>query len=398
MRENKGVTLVALVVTIVVLLILLAISLFYITGRNNIIEKAQESTNKENQYENQQQNRIEEIYNQLDKKESTDPIVEEKPSEDEGKEDDSQKPEVIEWPYVPDGFKVIPGKDNGLDGFVITDDPNGEEGKGNEFVFIPVLNIDIFKEDKTYREDGGGTKPKFYDDESDSEYQQMIASVEKNKGFYIGRYEISLDSSGIARNKYLVNPAYNITKYEAQTACEKFGIEYNSNHTSSKNMSTGLLWGKNWDAVLRFLDGKKTGTGIVLDESKLTKNSSEWGNYYNQTGYTIRGLHGYKSGSYSINWKDDGTIKKQGSEATYLQTGASERNMAKNIYDFGGNFEEWTRETTNKINKHVYRGGSAGNISYFGEDTGTDHALYRTNSNGKGSVDISARMLMFITD
>lgn len=392
MRNNKGVTLVALVVTIVVLLILVSVSVGYISKSNGIVEKSSEAIKKENEYEQKQQNSIGKLYEQLNEKPSTDPIevVNKIEGGDSGNVDNT---EDGKWPYVPDGFKVIAGKDNGLEGFTITDAPNGQEGQGNEFVFIPVLNIDIFKEDKTYREDGDGTKTRFYDDETDSEYKKMLESVEKNKGFYIGRYEISLDSNGTARNKYLMNPAYNIAKGNAQTACEKYATEYNNYYTESKKISTGLLWGKNWDAVLRFLDGKRTEKGVILDQAKLTQDSSEWGNYYNQTGYTIRGLHGYEKNS-DIDWYYDGTVKKQGNkgQTSYLQAGASDRNKVKNIYDFAGNFKEWTREKTDSSLHHVYRGGSAMN---YGGVLGKNTALNRTESDGNGAIDISARMLMF---
>ena len=45
-KDNKGITLVALVVTIVVLLILAGITLTYLMGDNNIIKKAQDAKNR----------------------------------------------------------------------------------------------------------------------------------------------------------------------------------------------------------------------------------------------------------------------------------------------------------------------------------------------------------------
>ena len=47
MKKNKGITLVALVVTIVVLLILAGVSINLVLGNNGIIAKAQEAKTKQ---------------------------------------------------------------------------------------------------------------------------------------------------------------------------------------------------------------------------------------------------------------------------------------------------------------------------------------------------------------
>ena len=51
LKENKGITLVALVVTIVVLLILSTITINMTIGENGIITKAQETARKTNEIE-----------------------------------------------------------------------------------------------------------------------------------------------------------------------------------------------------------------------------------------------------------------------------------------------------------------------------------------------------------
>ena len=43
MKGNKGITLIALVITIIVLLILAAVSIAMLTGENSILNRAQES-------------------------------------------------------------------------------------------------------------------------------------------------------------------------------------------------------------------------------------------------------------------------------------------------------------------------------------------------------------------
>ena len=43
MKRNKGITLIALVITIIVLLILVAITLRFVLGKNGLINRAKES-------------------------------------------------------------------------------------------------------------------------------------------------------------------------------------------------------------------------------------------------------------------------------------------------------------------------------------------------------------------
>lgn len=62
---NKGITLVALVITIIVLLILAAISLSILTGENGIITKAEEATQKTQEAGEEENKQLEEIENIL---------------------------------------------------------------------------------------------------------------------------------------------------------------------------------------------------------------------------------------------------------------------------------------------------------------------------------------------
>ena len=61
LKENKGITLVALVVTIVVLLILSGITINMTIGENGIITKAQETARKTNQIEANTQSYLNEL-------------------------------------------------------------------------------------------------------------------------------------------------------------------------------------------------------------------------------------------------------------------------------------------------------------------------------------------------
>lgn len=64
-RENKGITLVALIVTIVILLILAEISISTLTN-TRIFEKVQEAKRKKEEAELKQNIKLEEYENELD--------------------------------------------------------------------------------------------------------------------------------------------------------------------------------------------------------------------------------------------------------------------------------------------------------------------------------------------
>ena len=68
---EKGITLIALVVTIVVLLILAGVSINALFGNNGIIEKAQEAQNKMDEAQQKDSNSINQLSNWLDDKINT---------------------------------------------------------------------------------------------------------------------------------------------------------------------------------------------------------------------------------------------------------------------------------------------------------------------------------------
>ena len=65
-KQERGVTLIALVVTIVVLLILAGVSINAIFSDNGIIKRAQEAQNKMNDAQQKDLNSINELNNWLD--------------------------------------------------------------------------------------------------------------------------------------------------------------------------------------------------------------------------------------------------------------------------------------------------------------------------------------------
>ncbi len=175
MLKNKGITLIALVVTIVVLLILAGVSITVIFGDNGIIEQAQRAADETNEEVEKEQQDMQGIQGIIDghtnggsgggtvDDDNDSPILKEPQVKDSmGKVLNASENTTVYDAYnnpveVPAGFSIVPNGKNNVeykytetadhipsvqDGIVITDEI-GEGGTitGNEFVWIPVGTI-----------------------------------------------------------------------------------------------------------------------------------------------------------------------------------------------------------------------------------------------------------------
>ncbi len=154
-NKEKGITLIALVTTIVVLLILAGVSIVVLFGDNGIIKMAQEAAEQTNQTAQDEQKHIKEVNDKINSGEWGDRNEEEKTlvSEITKNYDENQKAEDIYGNkiVIPAGFEVVQhgtdeveytyaegenkNKPTVQDGIVIQDDD------GNQFVWIPVGKI-----------------------------------------------------------------------------------------------------------------------------------------------------------------------------------------------------------------------------------------------------------------
>ena len=147
-----------------------------------------------------------------------------------------------------------------------------------------------------------------------SEYDEMTRSLEKYHGFYIGRYELS--EKGEKTGTTQTGNWYTLYKN-----CTTLAV--------GSKVKTRMIWGLQWDATCKWLESSDSKFDIT--------DSSKWGNYSN----------------------NDAT-----GHGSMQNTGFSESWKANNIYDFAGNWAEWTQEANSTSNR-ASRGGSF-------DETGSD--------------------------
>ena len=288
-------------------------------------------------------------------------------------------------PYLPEGFTKVEGTSlsNGL---------TIQDSKGNQYVWIEVpktsevyptagLNIKNFTTEEytaietdlhTYTNDyrnGTSYKDEYYSDATtglkSEQYtelkQKMLKSVYQNGGFYVGKYETGIEStpktSGssttapkevpvIKQNAY---PYNYVTCSQAQTLANKM---------ESGKYTSSLMFGVQWDLVLKYLETKGTA------QEDLKSDSTNWGNYYNNS-WEITNANS-KYAPNGSKWTNGAYGKKDSNKSVLLSTGASETFSKQGIYDIAGNVSEWTLEyTSNSIYPCAVRGGNCNNNGVY---------------------------------
>ena len=398
MKKNKGITLVALVVTIVVLLILAGVSINLVLGNNGIIAKAKEAQRKSAEASQNDLIGMNELAQQLEGKLNG--------STGSGSENGGKtEPETV--PYLPSDdfhYDTSTSVDTGL---VIKD------GSGNEYVWVVVprttavyaktglgkttftdadytsIENDLKEYTKTYR---GSTKysDTWYADDknegwlSETEYKtlknSMLKSVYENGGFYVGRYEAGIGTNRTSiesqvNGKYPVPTTAPVSKADAYpyTYVTRTQAQNLASNVNSGTKTSSLMFGVQWDLVLAFMSKD---TAKITSTDDLTTNSTAIGNYrdsvfqLSQTGkyatmsdYNLSSTWNPSTTS-TTNFVDSSRNKiaqSSNGNGILVTTGTSEKNKVMNIYDVAGNVWEWTLEKTSKNDPCASRGGGFSN-------------------------------------
>ena len=395
-KEMKGITLVALVVTIVVLLILAGVSINLVLGNNGIIAKAQEAKTKQAEAS---KNDLKGINSLIEQMEST-----LNGSGNEGK----TEPETE--PYLPSDdfhYDTSTSVDTGL---VIKD------ASGNEYVWVVVprttavyattglgkttftdadytsIETDLKNYTSTYVTTSGYSDTYAADTDNvgwltSDEYTElknsMLKSVYENGGFYVGRYE-----AGIIENRTSKSATNSDGKYTIEgmptpvTKADAYPYRYVT-RTQAQNLASNvnsgtktsiLMFGVQWDLVLAFM---RKDTAKITSTSVLTENSTTIGNYCDNL-WTIKNANAQYSEDGGDTFKAcPNPFKKESYSSILLTTGADSSFSVQNIYDVAGNVWEWILENTSSTDLPcASRGGC---FSSTGSDSPTIYFIVPTD-------------------
>ena len=229
--------------------------------------------------------------------------------------------------WIPEGFKVAEDSASTVQGGVVIEDKDG-----NQFVWVPVATLADYKR----------TWYTGYD--SFSEYSEALpedekTSVERYKGFYIGRYEAgdkenteakTLRSSNDVTKTVTIkaNQApYNYVKIaQAISLAEGFATK------QGYKAKTKLVSSYAWDTTIAFIQKVNRDYG----------NSSKEGNYRDTT-FSYTDITGARQ-------------TKEKNSKVLVPTGQT--TPVCNIYDMGGNVWEWTTESCSDTDyPYAGRGG-----------------------------------------
>ena len=230
--------------------------------------------------------------------------------------------------WVPEEFKIAKDSASTVQGGVVIEDK-----EGNQFVWVPVATIADYK--RTWY-----TGWYSFSDYLEALPEDEKTSVERYKGFYIGRYEAGDKESTVAKTLRSSNDVtktvtikanqapYNyVRRTQAVSLAEGFATK------QGYKAKTKLVSSYAWDTTIAFLQKVNSDYG----------SSSEEGNYYDTT--------------FSYTDITGATKTKASDSEVLVPTGQT--TPVCNIYDMGGNVWEGTPESCSSTEyPYALRGGS----------------------------------------
>lgn len=190
----------------------------------------------------------------------------------------------------------------------------------------------------------GQTRYEMLAQELEQKYLEIMESIKKYGGFYIGRYE----TGGLSTTAVINKMNTDIGSQNWYTMYKKCLTLKGNNNNITTMMITGSLWDETLDWIVS--SGATNSEGTTLTYQLVGSNSTTFGNYYNATfNYIAKDAE-----------MPTATETKAISTSTRIPAGSAEYTKTNNIYDMAGNVWEWTTEAKSTYGR-VYRGGNYGN-------------------------------------
>ena len=361
-KEEKGITLIALVITVIVILILAGVSISMIAGNNGVMQRAGSATEAQKDAEEDEQVKmavmtaiasdslakltdanlrtaITDTFGSVDGLSGTGPWTYTRNNKyfigvNGEVSAGSQIGEYIvsgtilsettsvtdvdgDTVYIPGGFKIA--KDSA------TDDNDGiviEDEDGNQFVWVPCNGSDGVTYEKinglakTWREKYS-SKEYFYKDYTDwTDDGGDSASVSKYGGFYVARYEAGIPIDDFYKDG-VVDTYYRTSEKNVSTdnpvskantpswnyiSQENAKIVSTNMYENNTSVTSSLMDSYAWDTIVEWME--KNNLGIAL-------NSTNYGNYSDSNitvDNAIYALHRYEEAKVDSSYNNNFTI------------------------------------------------------------------------------------------
>ncbi len=449
-NKNNGITLIALIITIIVLLILAGVTLSMVMGDSGIFGKANKASEQTQISNAKEIIRMQVLKNELNKKtkdsnaksdEDLQEAVETKLTEEgykveegkitigsteiniaeeienassgenggsggttAGKEDASKNRTLAgtttgysyKNPVIPQGFKAV---DEGSATWNYTDETQTEvtgwnEGLviqdtiGNEFVWVPVDGTKV--EYKKWCTIG-----KSYSECSDDTSAIPVTEntqINTYHGFYVARYEAGLTTTTTSQSASTNNNTNTTAVSKPGTKIWNY-IDYNNANTVAQAMiNNSATYGTTKSGLIT---GTQWDTIMSWYQNSNIKvdTTQDWGTYRSLT-YSGNGKYFTDTGSNPTTWSE-GEFTRTGNSAHpsypyyYHASGLNTNGIKKNIADLGGNVWEWTAEIYSSY--RVNRGGSANNST-----TGYPASYRNSHTTGNTGYFLGFRVVLYV--
>ena len=358
MKNNKGITLVALVVTIVVLLILATVSINLVLGDNGIVKKAQDAKTKSAEASENDLKGMNSLVSEMEG------ALAGNGSTGSGSGNGNTgsgnnfvtKNTEVTYPdgkvWIPEGFKVAGDSASTVQGGVVIEDKDG-----NQFVWVPVATIADYKrtaysgnvatEETDTKTNSIKIKPSSLNNNYYTEAlpEDEKTSVERYKGFYIGRYEAGdKESTGTTKATFRTNS----TDTSNSVTIKADQVPYNYvTRTKAVSLAEGFATKQGYKAKTKLVSSYAWDTTIAFIEKTVNNygSSSSQGNYRDK----------------SVTYKDitdESKPEKTKAKNLSLLVATGQTTPVCNIYDMGGNVWEWSTESySNTSYPCAQRGG-----------------------------------------
>ena len=419
LKKQKGITLIALVITIIVLIILAGVSISLVLGENGIVSKAKKAKENTELAKVEEETRLNELAKQLEEGTSggtTNPPEAIKTVEEVKGGDYFNKPTTIKDSNenlikVPEGFKVA--EDSGInvtEGIVIEDNDIIDgigNNRGNQYVWVPVgtgikkangSSVDITLgrytfADGTNDKDSNGivlTKGTPILQQSADNYTQEVIISSYYKELAVSRTGVASNSENAVNTTALdlkgfidsisTNGGYYMARYEASYGKdEKANSKASNTFTSSDTAPTTRTEGMLWNYITQ------------IDAATASRNL-----YKTATTDLINGYAWDTAIFYIQSFSEDTNYSRKNGQSinsSLTNTGANKDEKCK-INDMASNTNEWTTEYSTNISSPYFNRCTSRGGFYYNNTGYTSNRFYSaTTFNYKG---ITFRTILYM--